>query len=109
MTTFSHDRRMLLAAAAIATLVPRSYAQTWPAKPIRWVVGSPPGGTDVLARTVGAQLSTQLKQQILVDNRSGAAGMIAAEHVVEARSEACRLFFLAPAWRPRTLADLPSE
>lgn len=88
MTTFSRDRRMLLAAAATATLAPSSHAQTWPTKAIRWVVGFPPGGgTDVLARTVGAQLSTQLKQQIVVDNRTGAAGMVAAELVARAPAD----------------------
>lgn len=88
MKTFFHNRRMLLAAAAAATLAPRSHAQDWPAKPIRWVVGFPPGGgTDVLARTVSAQLSTQLKQQIVVDNRTGAAGMVAAEQVARAPAD----------------------
>lgn len=61
---------------------------TFPTKPIRWVVGFPAGGgTDVLARTVGAQLTEQLKQQVLVDNRPGAAGMLAAENVANASAD----------------------
>lgn len=52
----------------------------FPARPLRWLVGFPAGGgTDFLARTVGQQLSQQLGQPVLVDNRPGAASSIAAE------------------------------
>ncbi|KAF1042938.1 hypothetical protein [Xylophilus sp.] len=52
----------------------------YPDKPIRWVVGFPAGGgTDVLARTVGAQLAEQARQQVVVDNRPSAGGMLAAD------------------------------
>ena len=54
----------------------------YPNKPVRWVVGFPAGGgSDVLARTVGARLATQLGQSIYVENKAGAGGMLAAEHV----------------------------
>ena len=55
-------------------------AQEFPTKPLRWLVGFPAGGgTDFLARTVGHQLSQQLGQPVLIDNRPGAASSIAAE------------------------------
>lgn len=55
-------------------------AQDFPNKPLRWLVGFPAGGgTDFLARTVGQQLSQQLGQPVVVDNKPGAAGSIAAE------------------------------
>ncbi|RST49723.1 Bug family tripartite tricarboxylate transporter substrate binding protein [Variovorax sp. MHTC-1] len=63
-------------------------AQSYPNKPVRWVVGYPAGGgTDFLARTAGAQLSQQLGQPVLVDNRPGAGAMIASEHVARAPAD----------------------
>jgi len=76
---------MLAVAASLASL--GVSAQDYPHKPIRWVVGYPAGGgTDFLARTTGAQLSQQLGQPMVVDNRPGAGAIIAAEFV--ARSPA---------------------
>lgn len=55
-------------------------AQNWPAKPIRLIVGYPPGGVaDLTARTYGQQLATSLNQSVIVDNRPGAGGGIGAE------------------------------
>ncbi|HQQ69282.1 MAG TPA: tripartite tricarboxylate transporter substrate binding protein [Alicycliphilus sp.] len=70
-------------AASLASL--GASAQTYPAKPLRWVVGYPAGGgTDFLARTTGAQLSQQLGQPVVVDNRPGAGAIIASELVARA-------------------------
>jgi tripartite-type tricarboxylate transporter receptor subunit TctC len=67
---------VLLALAAWGT----AQAQDFPTKPLRWLVGFPAGGgTDFLARTVGHQLSQQLGQPVLIDNKPGAASSIAAE------------------------------
>ena len=73
------------AVAAIAALLAcTGQAQVYPAKPIRLVVPYPAGGgTDFFARTVGAQLSSQLGQQIVVENRPGAATIIGAESVAK--------------------------
>lgn len=57
-------------------------ADDYPNKPVRWVVGfAAGGGTDVLARTVASRLSTLLGQTVYVENKAGAGGMLAAEHV----------------------------
>src|SRR5688500_892533 len=75
-------RRRLLAAAAVVTLSPPRvvFAQTYPTKPVRWIVPYPPGGgSDFLARTVGAQMEKQLGQPFVIEHRPGAATMIGAE------------------------------
>jgi len=57
-------------------------AQAWPSKPIRLVVPYPPGGsTDLLARTIGQKVGDALGQQIIVDNRAGAGGMLGSDIV----------------------------
>ena len=57
-----------------------AHAQAWPAKTIRWIVPWPPGGgADVLARILQPSLSEALGQQVVIDNRGGAAGNIGAE------------------------------
>ena len=61
----------------------QALAQSYPAKPIRLIVGFPPGGSlDVIARLISPKLSENLGQQVIVDNRSGASGNIAAEVVM---------------------------
>ena len=61
----------LIAAWAAAAAV----AQDYPQRPIRMIVGFPPGGTtDVMGRIVAAKLSERLGQQVVIDNRAGASG-----------------------------------
>src|SRR5678816_2972136 len=60
----------LLLAAMLAAVAVDAPAQTWPAKPIRWIVGFPPGGgADVLSRMLSPKISEALGQQIIIDNR----------------------------------------
>lgn len=55
-------------------------ARDYPSKPVRLLVPAPPGGsTDLIARVVGAKLATQLGQQVVIDNRGGAGGVVATE------------------------------
>ena len=76
----------LLAAAPIQ-------AQTFPTKPIRLLVGDPPGGApDVLGRAVAQRLSDALGQQVVVDNRPGASGAIGAEMAARASPDGYTMF-----------------
>jgi len=72
-----------IVAASIAALwlaAASAHAQGWPAKPIRFIVPFPPGGgTDVLTRTIAPKLAEGLGQQVVVDNRPGAGGMIGVD------------------------------
>ena len=71
-----------------------AYAQpAYPAKPIRLVLGFPPGGiSDVLARAIGAKLYTGMGQQVAVDNRAGAGTTIASDIVAKAAPDGYTLF-----------------
>src|SRR5215472_6986015 len=60
-------------------------AQSYPAHPIRWLIGFPPGGpTDILVRLMGEWLQSRLGQPVLVENKPGAASNIATEALVNA-------------------------
>lgn len=68
----------LLMLAAALQAAP-AFAQAYPTKPIRFLVGFPPGGgTDIMARTVAVKLSDSVGQQVIVDNRPGANANLAA-------------------------------
>ena len=63
-------------------------AQTWPQHAIRWVSPfAPGGGTDITSRIIAPRLSSQLGQQVVVDNRGGAGGMIGVELVAKAAAD----------------------
>jgi tripartite-type tricarboxylate transporter receptor subunit TctC len=80
-----------LLSVSIATLLApqaQTYAQAWPERPIRLVVGFPPGGSgDFIARNMTEDLTRLLGQQIIVDNRPGAGSNIAAEIVARANPD----------------------
>src|ERR687895_1587166 len=69
-------------------------AQTYPDRPVRLIVGFPPGGAaDILGRIAAQQLSTGLGQQVVVDNRGGAGGLIATENAARATPDGYTLLF----------------
>src|SRR5688572_26879582 len=89
----SNKRTLLLsalaAAAACALLAPASaLAQAWPTKPVRILVGFPGGSTpDIAARTIAEPLSKALGQPVVIDNKPGASGNIAADQVAKATDD----------------------
>jgi len=65
---------------AVGAAHPSQAQQDWPVKPIRFIVGVAPGGaTDILARVIGARMSENLRQQVIVENRPGANHIIGGE------------------------------
>jgi tripartite-type tricarboxylate transporter receptor subunit TctC len=79
-------RRRVLAAAAAAIALPAVRAQSgWPAKPIRFLVPFAPGGTsEIVARSVAAELSKQFGQTVFVENKPGGAGVVAMSEAAHA-------------------------
>ncbi len=81
-------------AFAAALALPAGAQQSYPNKPIRLVVGFPPGGpNDLIARVIAPKLGEFLKQPIVVENRAGANGAIASEAVVKAPADGYTLNF----------------
>ena len=77
--------RLLMTSIVLSVLVPAfSFAQEWPAKPVKFVSPYPPGGSvDPLARLFAAKLTDSLKQQFIVENRTGASGIIGTDYVAK--------------------------
>jgi tripartite-type tricarboxylate transporter receptor subunit TctC len=73
-------------------------ALDYPTRPVRWVVGYPPGGaTDILARLIGQRLSEKLGQQFVVENKPGAGNNIGTEAVVNAEPDGYTVLLINPA------------
>jgi tripartite-type tricarboxylate transporter receptor subunit TctC len=80
----------LLAAAPLGAV-----AQDWPAKPVKFVVPFPPGGSvDPLARLAGAKLGEALKQQFVVENRTGAGGTVGTAYVAKSPPDGYTFVFV---------------
>src|ERR1700712_3920498 len=79
-------RRALVAFPAVLTVTPSSgRATSWPDRPIRWIVGFPPGGApDLLTRILARRLEPEIGQTVVVENRPGAAGNLAASVLARA-------------------------
>ena len=73
-------------------------AADYPTRPIKWVVGYPPGGaTDIIARLLGQRLSERLGQQFVIENKPGAGNNIATESVINAEPDGYTLLLVNPA------------
>lgn len=100
--------------AALPCLLPVGlYAQSnYPSKPIRIVVGQATGGaTDVVARLVSPKLSEQLGQQVIVENRTGAAGSIGAAFVAKSAPDGYNLLVASSSYaiNPSLYTDMPFD
>jgi tripartite-type tricarboxylate transporter receptor subunit TctC len=88
--------RLATAAAALPALPRIASALDYPTRPVRWIVGFPPGGpNDITARIVAEFLSERLHQQFAVENRPGAAGNVATEQVARAQPDGYTVMELA--------------
>jgi len=85
---------LFFSVCALILFIPTTDAQTYPDKPIRLLIPSPPGGgTDLLGRIVKDGLSEMWGQPVVVDNRGGASGRIAAAAAAKANADGYTLFF----------------
>jgi tripartite-type tricarboxylate transporter receptor subunit TctC len=90
--------RMAAGAAALTSVSQRARAQAYPARPVRLIIGYPPGGSaDITARLFGQWLSERLGQAFVVESRPGAGTNIATEAVVRAPPDSYTLLLVAPA------------
>jgi tripartite-type tricarboxylate transporter receptor subunit TctC len=84
---------MILAGLLLVGFAADVFAQGYPSKPIRLIVGYPPGGaTDIAARIVGQKLSLSLGQAVVIDNRPGAGGNLGAELAAKAAPDGYTIF-----------------
>ena len=78
----------------LALMTSMLWAQSWPTKPVRMIIAFPPGGpTDLVSRVLAQKLSEQLGQQVIVDNKPGAGGNIAAELAAKAAPDGYTIFY----------------
>jgi tripartite-type tricarboxylate transporter receptor subunit TctC len=95
-SSFARGTRTMCAAGFagfISLFVGSATAQTYPVKPVRFIVPFPPGGgNDTIARLVAQKLSAAIGQQVLVDNRPGAGGTIGAEAAARAPADGYTMF-----------------
>ena len=95
--TLPRRRFLHLAASAVAlpALSRIAFAQTYPVRPVRWIIGFSPGGTtDIISRLVAQHLTEQLGQPFIIESRPGAGTNIATESVVRAPADGYTLLFV---------------
>ena len=93
-STGSTRRRLFCASVSLAALAPRVWAQEYPVKPIRLIIPFPGGFTDTLARLVGTKMGESLGQAVVVEQKPGASGQIAASEVLRAPADGHTLFMI---------------
>lgn len=96
------NRRKFLSLTTVALAAPgllpqRARADSWPTKQVRIVVGFEPGGaTDTIARVIGQRLSEMWGQPVVIENKPGAGGNVAAEAVAKAEPDGTTIFIVGP-------------
>lgn len=95
----------------VALMCGSGYAQNYPQRPIRMVIGLPAGGsTDVMGRIIAARLAERFGQQVVVDNRPGASGIIGITLAVNSQPDGYTLIMAAGSWGTiSTLYKLPFD
>src|SRR5215467_11829467 len=85
------------ASAAVLPVLPRlAAAETYPTRPLRWVVGFPPGGgADIVSRIMAQWLTERLGQQVVVENKPGASTNISIQTVVNSPADGYTVLFVA--------------
>jgi tripartite-type tricarboxylate transporter receptor subunit TctC len=108
-----HHRLWLLMMLLVGAAAPASVlAQEYPAKPIRWIIPYPPGGTsDFLARLIGQKITDSWKQIVIIDNRSGANGNIGTEAAAKSPGDGYTMLLVAStfAMNPAVYPNLPFD
>ena len=105
-------RALLLSAAVFALGAPNVLAQAYPTKTVRVIAASAPGGTsDILARLLAQQLTNELGQSFVVENRAGASGIIGTDLVAKAPPDGYTLLLIQPSLtiNPHIFAKLPYD
>src|SRR5688572_12516681 len=106
------NHALLVAALASAPIAQSVLAQAYPAKTVRLIAASAPGGTsDILARLLAQQLTTELGQQFVVENRAGASGIIGTDVVAKAAPDGYTLLLIQPSLtiNPHIFAKVPHD
>ena len=105
-------RKLAAIALLVAFAATIAHAQSWPSKPVRISAGFPPGGSvDQVSRILAAQLTQQLGQQVIVENRTGAAGSIGAQAVASAPPDGYTIgvVFDTHAVNPSLIPNMPFD
>ena len=88
---------LAVGAAALPALSRVSWAETWPARPVHWIISFPPGGAnDIVARIIGQHLSDDLGQQFVIENRPGAGGNIGMQSALSSAPDGYTIAFVGP-------------
>src|SRR5262245_61536727 len=110
------DRRQFLHLAASAAALPAvsriAQAQTYPSRPVHWIVSFAAGGpNDIVARIVGQYLSDHLGQQFVIENRAGAAGNVGMQSALNSAPDGYTIAFVGPnyAINPALYEKLPFD
>lgn len=105
--------RLALSAVVLGLAMGEAIAQSYPSKPIRLIVPFPPGGgNDILARIIAPKLAESLGQQIVIDNRSGATGVVGSELAAKSAPDGYTLLMVTSstiAVNPSLVSNLPYD
>jgi tripartite-type tricarboxylate transporter receptor subunit TctC len=97
MTSFLRPLTRLLSAVALCFAATLAQAQAWPSRPIKLIVPFPPGGNvDLSARVLAPELSKELGQPVIVENKAGAGGTLGLDAVAKSAADGYTLGIASP-------------